>query len=155
MDSPNKLHRLKSLTAWQWSVLLSSQFIVPVTWLRLRRSGYKRALAWAQPAALEPSGRSRVEELEQARATAFALAVGIKYGVWKPNCLTRSLALAWFLGRRAIPFEIRIGVPGAMATDRTVEFTAHAWVETHDVVLNDSQEIAQKFQPFDRGAGSV
>ena len=86
-----------------------------------------------------------------AQDTAYALAVAIKFGPWWPKCLLRSLALGWFLARRGIPFELRIGVPGSGVADRAVDFTAHAWVEVEDVVLNDSQDVAEKYQAFRNG----
>ena len=148
-DFASKLRQLKALSAWQWSVLLRSPFIYPFVYVRLRQGGFKQALLWVHPDAAKSSGLPPGEELQLARETSYALSVGLKYGVWKPNCVTRSVALAWFLSRKAISCDIRIGVPGALNADNAADFTAHAWVETQGMVLNDSQQISQKFQPFD------
>ena len=145
----SKLQQLKALSAWQWSVLLRSPLVFPLVYVRLRQGGFKQALLWVRPDAAKSSGLPPGEELQLARETSFALSVGLKYGVWKPNCLTRSVALAWFLRRKAVPCDIRIGVPGALNADNASDFTAHAWVETQGMVLNDSQQISQQYQPFD------
>ena len=132
-DQTGKWRKLMQLTAWQWVVLLGSVFILPLFYFRLRLGGFKKALA---------------------KQTAFAVDVSGKYSFWKPNCLTRSLALGWFLSRREIPFEIRIGVPGGMLTtvsDDGPAFMAHAWVEFSGVVLNDKEDVASEFSPFKSG----
>ena len=139
------------LTAWQWVVLLGSVLILPLFYFRLRLGGFKKALDWARPSDTARSGLSVEDELALAKQTAFAVGVAGKYNFWTPNCLTRSLALGWFLSRREIPFEIRIGVPGGMlstVSDDGPAFTAHAWVESSGVVLNDKEDVASEFSPF-------
>jgi hypothetical protein len=115
-----------------------------LTWYRLRRAGYRATLKRAQgrPA----STLSASEQLELARDTAYAVAVAVKYGPWKPLCLLRSMTLAWFLGRHGIPFEVRIGLPGDAGG--ALDFTAHAWVEHAGVVLNDKEGVASEYRPF-------
>jgi hypothetical protein len=152
----SKLSKLRKLNARQWQVLLASEFILPMAELRLRTGGFKKAMAWAASPDASESGLEPAGELGLARETAFALAVGANYGIWKPRCLTRSLALGWFLRRRGIPFDIRVGVPsgkGFLDSGEAPDFTAHAWVETQGVVLNDRDDIASEFSPFDTGSG--
>jgi hypothetical protein len=72
-------------------------------------------------------------------------------GLWKANCLQRSLVLWWLLQRRSTDAEIRIGVrrrPGTDRTDSALDF--HAWVEFSNAVLNDRPDIRQVFATFDR-----
>lgn len=140
----SKLRRLGSLSNWQWQVLLGTPFILLLTWLRLRRAGYRATLKRAQGRPASTLGPS--ERLALARDTAYAVAVAVKYGPWKPLCLLRSMTLAWFLGRRGIPFEVRIGVPGDAGG--TLDFTAHAWVEHAGVVLNDKEDVGREYRPF-------
>jgi len=86
-----------------------------------------------------------------AKDTAYALAVAVKYGPWRPLCLLRSLTLGWFLGRKGIPFEVKIGVPGGKVGTGQLgkpDFTAHAWVEHNGVVLNDKEDVASEYAAF-------
>ena len=130
-------------------MLVASPFVLLLTWARLRSTGYARTLAGTRPG--NTISLSAKDAQASARDTSFALAVAIKYGPWRPKCLVRSLTLGWFLGRRGIPFEVRIGVPGGQSTigaNRNPDFSAHAWVEHDGVVLNDKQDIALDFAPF-------
>jgi len=131
-------------------VLLSAPFVLLLTRNRLRSSGYRKTLAAAQPTA--KSDLDTDAQLALARDTAYAFAVAVKYGPWRPLCLLRSLALGWYLGRRGIPFELRIGVPGGksvISPTGSLDFTAHAWVECHGVVLNDKEDVAREYSAFD------
>ena len=151
-EAAAKWSRLTALSAWQWRVLLTAPFVLLLTRWRLRSGGYRRTLAAAQArsaCALAADGQLRV-----ARDTAYALAAAVKYGPWRPLCLLRSLALGWFLGRRGIPFEVRIGVPGGkplLSPQGKLDFTAHAWVEHAGVVLNDKEDVASEYRPFTTG----
>lgn len=130
-------------------MLLAAPVVLGLSLRRLRSSGYGRTLAAAQAA--EPSSLSADEQLALARETDYALAVAVKYGPWRPRCLLRSLALGWFLGRRGIPFGLRIGVPGGKAVISPagrLDLAAHAWVEVAGVVVNDSAEVAREFRPL-------
>jgi len=145
-----KMRRLRQLSGWQWRVLLSAPFVLLLTWLRLCTGGYGKTLA-----AVRPSNACHApadEQLNLARDTAYALAVATRYGPWRPRCLLRSLALGWFLGRKGIAFEVRIGVPGGkplISARGKPEFAAHAWVECNGIVLNEREDIALEFLPFD------
>jgi len=62
----------------------------------------------------------------------------------RPACLARSVTLWWLLRRHGIESTLRIGV-------RTEggRLEAHAWVELAGVVLNDSQDVGQRFAAFE------
>ena len=160
------LRKLMQLSAWQWQVLLGSVVVLPLFYFRLRLAGFKKALDWSQPSDMARSGLSQEDELALAKKTAFSVDAAAKYSFWAPNCLARSLTLGWFLSRRSIPFEIRIGVPGrkenrgqstnsdpnyADSNIPAPAFTAHAWVESSGIVLNDIEDIAAEFSPFESG----
>ncbi len=148
------IRKLMQLSAWQWLVMLGSVIIVPYIYSCLRLCGYKKTLNGVRSADTARSGLSAGDEAALAKQMAYAMAVAVKFGFWKPNCLTRSLALGWFLGRRGIPFEIRIGVPdGVLSTFSTdgPTFTAHAWVESSGVVLNEKEDVASEYSPFESG----
>ena len=151
-EAEARLSRLSRLSGWQWRVLLSAPLVLSVTALRLRFGGFRRTLARLhRPVS---SGLNAEQQLALAGDTAFALAVAVKYGPWRPRCLLRSLALGWYLGRLGIAFEIRIGLPaGTESALAKPDFSAHAWVEHAGEVLNDRADIAQAYSVFDAGAG--
>lgn len=135
---------------------MSTPAVLLATWLRLRIRGYRGALAAAQPARQGESGKG--EALEIARDTALAVAVAMKYGPWRPRCLLRSLVLVRFLARKGIACDVRIGLPadqpGRDLPGEEPGFSAHAWVECDGVVLNDRDDVAARFTPFDAPLGN-
>jgi hypothetical protein len=89
--------------------------------------------------------------VDEARRLAWVVDGTARRGPWKANCLQRSLVLWWFLLRRGIGAEIRIGVrrrPGAPSGSRRLDF--HAWVEWAEFVLNDRADVRDVFVTFDR-----
>jgi hypothetical protein len=130
--------------------MLGTPWALSRTWISLRTRGFGRTRAALRP--VRPSGLSADQQLALARDTAYAVAVAVKYGPWQPLCLVRSLALAGFLRRKGISFEVRIGVPrgkSVISSEGKLDFTAHAWVEHAGVVLNDKENVANEFAPFD------
>jgi len=67
-----------------------------------------------------------------------------QYGFWRATCLQRSLLFWWLLRRCGIASDLRIGVRRPDGG-----FQAHAWVECGGKVLNDSDEVGQRFAAFD------
>jgi hypothetical protein len=105
----------------------------------------RRAPAGSGPV---PAGPASFDE---ARRLAWVVDGTARRGLWKANCLQRSLVLWWFLLRRGIGSEIRIGVrrrPGAAPGARELDF--HAWVECQGLVLNDRADIREHFATFER-----
>ena len=149
-----KYQQLLDLKRSQWAVILQAPIVLLLSWARLRTGGFQQTLEQIHPKP-EPV-MSAEQQLLWAKETAYALAVAVKFGPWRPKCLLRSLALGWFLARRGIPFEIRIGVPAGQAMPQaggSVDFTAHAWVEVDGVVINDREDIAGEYAIFDCGSG--
>jgi predicted nucleic acid-binding protein len=58
----------------------------------------------------------------------------------KPHCLSDSLALTAFLRRRGATAEVVFGV-------KLTPFAAHAWVQKHDLVLNDHVDRIREYTP--------
>ncbi|HYW22394.1 MAG TPA: lasso peptide biosynthesis B2 protein [Nodularia sp. (in: cyanobacteria)] len=61
------------------------------------------------------------------------------------KCLQKSLVLWGLLRHQGINSELRIGVKREAET-----FEAHAWVEYEGFVLNDTQNVRDRFAMFDR-----
>jgi hypothetical protein len=58
----------------------------------------------------------------------------------RPHCLSDSLALATYLLRRGGRADIVFGV-------KLAPFAAHAWVQTHDLLLNDHVDRIREYAP--------
>ena len=112
-----------------------------------------QAMRWVRPlgdlvdVAPQPSLNGRVADFSQ-RETGERLALAInratRYGVFRPRCLARAVALSQMLDGRGIHgHRIRIGVRRAGGT-----FSAHAWVELGDWVLGDSLWSTRSYAPL-------
>jgi Transglutaminase-like superfamily len=71
--------------------------------------------------------------------------VAVRYNQPWANCLKQSLVLWFLLRAQGIISELRIGVQTESA-----KFAAHAWVEYQGIVLNDTDDVHQRYQAFDR-----
>jgi hypothetical protein len=96
-----------------------------------------RAPVAGAPAPAEPTAEQR--------AAASRLALGVTraaaYGVFRPLCLVRAVALHGLLERHGMPgSEVRVGVRW---TDG--KFAAHAWVEYGGAVLGDEEAHVRGF----------
>jgi hypothetical protein len=126
--------------------------LFPLLAVAIRRWGLRRVQGTL---ARTRRGRGPVDPelaLDLAHRTAWLTEVAAERGPWPANCLQRSVTLWWFLHRRGIDADLRIGVrprPGAssLGTDR-LEF--HAWIEHRNVVLNEVPDIRRRFATFDR-----
>ncbi len=70
--------------------------------------------------------------------------IAAAYGLYRATCLPRSLTLWWLLGCQGISTELRLG-----ARQVAGQFEAHAWVEYQGAVLNDTEDVQQRFATFD------
>ncbi|HSH45773.1 MAG TPA: lasso peptide biosynthesis B2 protein [Longimicrobiales bacterium] len=99
-----------------------------------------RLVAVAGPRDGEAPGRRDVATV---RAVAWGLTRAARYGLFRPRCLVRSLALQRMLRRHGVEdAELRIGV-------RVVDggFGAHAWVELDGRVVGDDPAHVATFVP--------
>jgi len=88
------------------------------------------------PAPALPAGVSRVE---------LALLRTARFGLLRPRCLIRSMALQRMLTARGFPDAIvRFGV-----RRRNGEFESHAWVEWQGRVIGDQAGHVRSFSPID------
>jgi hypothetical protein len=82
--------------------------------------------------------------LPEARRLALAIVRAARFGVFRPQCLVRSVALSRMLTRRGIGGAIvRVGVRRTSG-----EFLAHAWVELAGETLGDADEHVGTFVPL-------
>jgi hypothetical protein len=148
-----RTERLRRLTWRELLRALQALAYLPLAAIALDRWGLQRVqqrLARRAPTPPTPP-RADPGALDEARRLAWVVDGTARRGPWKANCLQRSLVLWWFLLRRGISSEIRIGVrrrPGAPSGSRQLDF--HAWVECGGLVLNDRADVREVFATFDR-----
>lgn len=67
-----------------------------------------------------------------------------RYGLFRPSCLVRSLALAHLLAREGVPGSlIRVGVRRTAGA-----LDAHAWIELDGRVIGDDPRRTRAFTPL-------
>jgi hypothetical protein len=143
MSAINNWRKLKALSWSELMLLMQALLLLPFVGLGIKcfgLRGFYGAIANLNPRKYRVLGK---EEIRQARAIARLVEIASRYGLYKPNCLQKSLLLCWLLRRHNIESELRIGVR------KKAEFLeAHAWVEYQGCVLNDQRNVDQSFVPF-------
>lgn len=128
------LRRVRGLTRAECALLAEAQAALLAWQVRRWRRPVGRLLAAAPPVA------GPTEDPVLAASLAWAVTRAARYGVFRPRCLVRALALQDLLARRGMASEIRVGVR------RDADgFRAHAWVELAGRVLGDSPEYVRTF----------
>lgn len=97
-------------------------------------------------AAADPGGAlpASVEQQLLAERLATAVVRAARYGVFRPRCLARAVALSHLLSAHGVVgHRIRIGV-----SQENGVFVAHAWVERGSAVLGDSAVHTSTFAPL-------
>lgn len=90
------------------------------------------------------TGEARPEDRERVEAIGLAIDRVVQFGLGRPLCLVRSLALQRLLRRHGIPGSaIRVGV--RICGGR---FEAHAWVEWNGTVVGEDPGYVARFRPF-------
>ena len=139
---------LRKVQKLSWSerwLLVQAFWLLPLTALSLHCLGLRRicdiSARW-HPPPQNPGGDSE-QLLCRAFSTAQLVQAAARYGLCSPKCLSKSLVLWWLLKRQGIPGVLRIGV-----SPLGERLEAHAWVEFQGVVLNDSDDVHQRYAPF-------
>lgn len=138
MASP--LGRLAALDARSLLDLLIAQWALLRAQRRLRREPIGSLTTRSTEPAAPPSG-----DLNRARALALAINRAAAFGIIRPHCLARALALTELLARADVRgSEIRVGV-----RRRDGVFGAHAWVRLGDELLGEQHEHIASFTEVD------
>jgi len=126
-------------------LVIQAGMMLSVTRAGLKVAGLRRWRALlVRLAPRKASFASAPLQIADARKIASIQEAVLRHLNWHANCLERSLALWWQLGRRGIESDLRIG-----ARKEAGRFEAHAWVELGNAVLNDSGETHLHFAPFE------
>ena len=108
--------------------------------LRLAPKG--RLLAAAARADAAPT--DRIDGAERARQLVLAVDRAAEYGLFRPTCLVRSLALERMLEREGIEGGVvRIG-----ARHRNGRPEMHAWIEICGTAIGERPEVTNTFTPL-------
>lgn len=138
-------YKLSALAPDEWRLLMAAPLALPLTALALRRWGLRRVQATL--AVRRPRSRPEiVNESATARRIAWCVQVTAAYAPWPANCLQRSVVLWWFLLRRGIDSDLRIGV--RRGDHGVLDF--HAWIEHGGEVINDRPAMRAVYATFDR-----
>jgi hypothetical protein len=141
------LNKIRQLPRKERRRLIQSVLFLPLIHLALLSLGYYRLKGWMErssPLHDIYSSALESERLQRAREVARIVYIAAEHGIYKATCLRRSLLVWWFLRREGIPSDIRFGV---RMQDRKLE--AHAWVECHGVVVNDSAAVQENYQALE------
>jgi hypothetical protein len=133
-------------------VLLLAMFFVPLTAVALRTVGFRRWSSFLLKFASQryPVAPVAPETLKSARRTARMVVVAAEEGLVHGKCLEQSIVLWWFLKRRRLPAELKIG---GRRTNKV--FEAHAWVELNGIPVNDGDTVYTEYAPFSKDAASL
>ena len=131
--------KIAALTPHDWADLVRAQ------WALLKAQSAVRSRPIGSLASPASDGRDAdPARLPEARRLALAVVRAARFGVFRPQCLVRSVALSRMLEGRGIGGAlVRVGV---RRTD--AEFLAHAWVELAGETLGDADDHVGSFVPL-------
>jgi len=157
--SRTHLRKLTRLSPREWADLLEAQLALLLAQFRVWTRPTGRLVSHSAesaspapatepvlppaPVRVSPAPAARLDPPVLSRAEALALAVGraAEFGVFRPLCLVRAVALNRVLERHGITgSRVRVGV-----RMRNGRFAAHAWVEYGDRVLGDNEAHVGSF----------
>lgn len=138
---------LRRLSFGELLLLAQAPFALPACAYALGRHGLGRVQAFLGRRPARPSDAPAAARLVAARRLSWIVQSAAAYGPWPANCLQRSVVLWWYLQRRGLQGDLRIGV---RRDPETRELAFHAWIEYEGVVLNDEATVRQRYVTFDR-----
>jgi Transglutaminase-like superfamily len=140
----HKYQTILSLSEAERAVLVRAMCLLPIVSMSVQFRGLR--FTQALLIRLQPEARSIIDPAEsEIWEIVRMVKIAVRYNRPWANCLKQSLVL-WFLLRdRGIMSELRIGVQR-----ESDKFSAHAWVEHQGIVLNDTDDVHQRFHAFDR-----
>lgn len=136
------LAQLKTLSLYEWRLLLTSMLLLPLTALSLHLFGLKRTRTFmsrfvhAESATDLPEANS----LKEAKVVARMVSVAAHHGIYRANCLKQSLAVWWLLQLRGIHADLRIGV-----NKDEEQLHAHSWVELVGEILIGGENADKQY----------
>lgn len=130
--------KLSRLTASELRLLAEAQMVLTTCQLAKWWRPIGRLVGWNAAA---PDHGGKKVDWAVVQLVAWAVTRAARHGVFRPQCLVRSMAIQRMLRRRGIVRgSLHIGA-------RTVDgaFQAHAWVELDGAVIGDSLQHVRTF----------
>lgn len=144
----NRLQKLLALSPYQWYLLISAMILLPSIRLSIKFSGFKKTYnrVVASPVNIQTIELNKAQ-IDEAQQITRMIDIAAAHGLYRANCLTRSLLLLRMLKKRNIPCQLMIGTNEGGNSDKN-NFGAHAWIESEGKVLNDQSDISTRFKAF-------
>lgn len=136
--------KLTSLSRAELIILIQAFFLLPIVRISRRMLFRKlhRASSYTNWHSSEKAS-SNPNNLEMARRIARMVSIAGAHTLCRSSCLDRSFLLWALLRLRNIDSCLFLGVRRDLEN-----FEAHAWVEINGAVLNDTDDVREKFSPF-------
>jgi len=130
--------RLRRITLREVAGLAEAQATLIVYQLAKWWAPRGRLLDWTAPS--DPVARPDRSTIE---IVGWSVTRAARYGLFRPKCLVRALAIRRMLQRRGIENAVvRVGVRRDSAA-----FEAHAWAEVGNIIVGDSAQHTATFTP--------
>jgi hypothetical protein len=143
MSPATPWQRWRSLSTQAQRDFVIAAALIPTVAAALRVLGFERVRTWVDRATRTPA-QQRPSAIDR---SVLAINRAKRYGPYPGNCLSQSLTLLWLLRRSGFSPSLQLGV---RLTDST--FAAHAWVEYEGRVLNDTQDVHERYTPLTPGS---
>jgi hypothetical protein len=135
----NACHKFVRLPAESKRFVLRTILILPMSYAGLELFGLNRLLARIQRRA--PNARQMPEpSLQEIQAYTHLFSAVARRCPLPLQCLGRSVALCWLLRQQGIDATVHIGV-----RKENNALDAHAWVQSGDFVINDAENVAERY----------
>ena len=149
----NKLYRFRKLQHREQKILLAAVIELPLMAFVLKLMGFRRVQnILLRFGARKPRNRigGAPASTVEAQNIEKLVSAAVNEGIYRANCLERSLTLWWLLRREGISSQLKIGV--RKAKDK---LEAHAWIEVNGSVLNDDPAVQANYSPFTQDIASL
>ena len=120
--------------------LIEAMLLIIASKVLLGIFGFERTWHWIQRMSDCVPRLSEVDPAAISRAE-YTIAMAAALYPGRAACLERSLTLYWYLRRRGVAVDFRMGV-------QMYPFLAHAWLELEGHAINDVPEHVKRFVPI-------
>lgn len=121
----------------KWLILKALLLLLYVA-VKLRISHFEEVWDWLCSASVTSNSYTRRESLEEIGSVLNAVSTASRFSVFHVRCLEQSMVVYRLLKQRGLQVSICVGV-------QKHPFCAHAWVEHDGRVINDSQQVKDKY----------
>ena len=141
MSEPRLAARWRALSSGDRLRLLAFVLLLPLVDLSLRGAGLRRTQRLLGVDENAPAPTVTPAAAASAQRLAQLAAIAGRHGLYANTCLRQALAVQWWLRRRGLPSQLRIG---ARRNGETLD--AHAWVELGGTPLAQGPDLPPVFR---------